>query len=45
MKKVSLEDLLTRKATNEELESLIEMAQYEIREWKSFIKLAKKRLS
>jgi len=26
-------------------ETIIEMAQYEIREWKSFIKLAKKRLS
>ena len=45
MKTKTFEELLTRKATKQELKDLIEMAEAEIFEWRTFIVKCKEKLT
>lgn len=45
MKEKTFEELLTRKATKSELKELIKLANNEIKEWESFIKLCENKLT
>lgn len=41
MKTKTFEDMLTKRATKQDLKDLIKMAKNEIKEWRKFIKLCR----
>ena len=43
MKTKTFEDMLTKRATKQDLKDLIKMAKNEIKEWEKFIKLCEKK--